>query len=206
MSLPLLAQVTDVNARLPAGITVDPARTAVLLQDASAIARRVAKQTFTVATTTEKVQPTGYRLKLAEQPVKSVISVSVKLPGQDAPQPFPNWYWPGDQEVWLLYEGQVINLPESIAYLMQFQTPPCYVDYEHGLDVIPDDVVAVVASMVVRTVTAPSMGGVVSENVGEYGYRLSDTAAQGSLALTKAEEDMLLSYRPKYKNTIELRY
>lgn len=208
MPLPLLAQVADVSARLPSGITVDPARTAVLLQDASAIARRIAKQTFTLATTTEKVQPTGYRLKLAEQPVKSIISVSIQLPGQAAPQPFPNWYWPGDNEVWLLYEGQVINLPESVAYLMQWQTPPCFVNYQHGYDdgLVPDDVVAVVASMVVRTVTAPSMGGVVSENVGEYGYRLSDAAAQGSLALTKAEEDVLLSYRPKYKNTIELRY
>lgn len=206
MPLPLLAQVSDVDARLPAGITADPTRTAVLLQDASAIARRIAKQTFTVATTTEKVQPISYRLKLAEAPVRSITSVSIQLPGQTAPQPFPNWYWPGDNEVWLMYEGQVINLPEAVTTLMQWQTPPCFVLYEHGYDTVPDDVVAVVASMVVRTVTAPSMGGVVSENVGEYGYRLSDAAAQGSLALTKAEEDILTSYRPKHKNVIELRY
>jgi hypothetical protein len=206
VSLPPLAGPDDIAARLPSDFALDTNRATVLLKDASAIARRVAKQTFTVNTTTEKVQPVGYRLKLAEQPVISVQSVSLKLPGSDTMQPIPNWYWPGDQEVWLLVEGQVINLPEDIAYLLEWQTPPMFVNYTHGLTEVPDDVVGVVCSMVLRTITAPSMGGVVSENVGEYGYRLSDAAAQGALALTQAEEAILLDYRPKYKNVIELRW
>lgn len=206
MALPLLAQTSDIQQRLPSGFVLDTNRAGVLLQDASAIGRRTAKQTFTVATTTEQVTPIGYRLRLAEQPVRSIISVSIKLPGQDAPQPLPSWYWPGGQEVWLMVEGQVINLPEEIGYLLQYQTPPMFVEYEHGYDDVPDDVVGVICSMVIRTITAPSMGGVVSENVGEYGYRLSDAAAQGSLALTQAEENILLSYRPKYKNVIETRW
>lgn len=206
MALPLLAQTSDIQQRLPSSFVLDTNRAGVLLQDASAIGRRTAKQTFTVATTTEQVTPIGYRLRLAEQPVRSIISVSIKLPGQDAPQPLPSWYWPGGQEVWLMVEGQVINLPEEIGYLLQYQTPPMFVEYEHGYDDVPDDVVGVICSMVIRTITAPSMGGVVSENVGEYGYRLSDAAAQGSLALTQAEENILLSYRPKYKNVIETRW
>jgi hypothetical protein len=206
VSLPLLAQPSDVQLRLPAGLAIDANRTIALLTDASAIVRKTAKQDFTPETTTEQITPIGYRLKLSQKPVNSISSVSIMLPGQDAPQPFPNWYWPGGQEVWLLYEGQVINLPTEIAYLMQWQTPPCYVEYNHGYSTTPDDVLAVVCSMVVRVLTAPSMGGVVSENVGEYGYRLSDTAAQGALALTQAEQDLLLSYRPKHKNVIELRW
>lgn len=204
MSLPPLAIVDDVQARLPATFTIETARATVLIKDASSVVRKYTKQDFTLGQTTEEIRPIGYRLKLTQEPVISVDGVSVRLPMQATLQPFPAWWWPGGDEVWLLSGDQVINLAEEVQYALRWMTPMMYVKYTHGYDVTPDDVTAVVCSMVIRTLTAPGLGGVVSESVGEYSYRLSDAAAQGTMAMTEAEKEALKHYRPKPRSA-ELR-
>lgn len=201
-----LVNWNDVEIRLPSGINVDVPRANQLIRDASAVVRSFTKQNFTVTTTTDKVRPIGYKIKLVKRPVRSVTQLAVVMETGQAPVPFIGWWWDGSDEVWLTRgDDLVINLSEAIAALMRYQTPIVYVTYQYGYDVVPDDVVAVVCSMVARTITTPNLGGVISENVGEYGYRLSDAASQGVIALTQAEKDILKQYRPKNSSTLELR-
>lgn len=206
VGLPPLVSVADVLTRLPDGVTVDAARVGALARDVSAAVRSYTKQDFTVRESVGKVRPVGYRLKLPQAPVVAVTSVAVRLPGGSGTTPLPGWYWDGSNEVWLLNESQVINLPEELGEVLAWQTPMCHVTYTHGYEQTPDDVVGVVCSALVRVVTAPGGGGVVSEAVGEYSYRLSDAAVQGPMMLTQAEKDALSSYRPRRTATAELRW
>jgi hypothetical protein len=204
VSLPPLVSVSDVTARLPSSVTVEAVRVLALIADASAVVRSFTKQQFTTSQTTDRIRPVGFRVVLPQRPVVSVDSVAVLL-NNETPTPFPGWYWDGSQELWLLGESQIINLAEELALGLRYQTPIVLVTYTHGYATTPDDVVAVVCSMVTRTLTAPGLGGVVSESVGEYSYRLSDTAAQGALTMTDSEKKALDSYRRKV-NVVESRW
>jgi hypothetical protein len=201
-SLPPLADVSDVTDRLPSTISVEEVRVAALIADASATVRRYTKQDFTKRQTVA-----GNKIKLPQKPVISIQSITVRLPGSVTDALIPGWYWdgPGSDEIWLTDGGSIINLAEELTFALEWQTPICQVTYTHGYDTSPDDVIGVVCSMVTRIITAPGLGGVISEGVGEYSYRLSDTAAQGPMALTAAEKDILKDYRPKKSSSSELR-
>jgi hypothetical protein len=205
MSLPPLVSVNDVTARLPSGLSFDDSRIAMLIKDASAAVRRFAKQDFTLNTSTTDVRPIGYKLRLPQRPVVAIVSVQIKLPGSDTYSSIPSWYWDGSDELWLMDSSTVVNLAEEVIDAFTQQTPVCRITYQHGYSTVPDDIVGVVCSMVTRLITAPGLGGVVSESVGEFSYRLSDAAAQGPMTLTQSEKDVLAAYQPKGSNTIELR-
>jgi hypothetical protein len=207
MSLPPLATINDVTSRLPSGVSIDENRAISLIRDASATVRRYTKQDFTIGTTIANIRPIGYRLRLPQRPVLDVISIEIKLPGS---QPgtytsIPSWYWDGSDEVWLVDGSAVVNLAEEIISAVEYMTPVCRVTWQHGYTEVPDDIVGVVCSMVNRLITAPGLGGVISETVGEFSYRLSDAAAQGPMTLTQSEKDILNDYRPKGGRTVELR-
>lgn len=205
-TLPPLAGVSDVTDRLPTSLTVEEKRVASLIIDASATIRRYTKQLFTLQQTTKGIRPVGNKIKLPQKPVISVDGITVQLPNSLTSATIPGWYWDGSsQEIWLTDGGSIINLAEELVFALEWQTPTCMVTYTHGYAIIPDDVIGVVCSMVTRLVTAPGLGGVISETVGEYSYRLSDAAAQGPMALTDAEKKVLDDYRPKKVNTAELR-
>lgn len=206
-SLPPLAEVSNVTDRLPASISIEEVRVAALIADASATVRRYAKQDFTMRQTIIGVRPVGNKIKLPQRPVISVQSITVRLPGSVTDSLIPGWYWdgPGSDEIWLTDGGSIINLAEELTFALEWQTPICQVTYTHGYDTSPDDVIGVICSMVTRIITAPGLGGVISESVGEYSYRLSDAAAQGPMALTAAEKDILKDYRPKKVSSSELR-
>lgn len=204
MALPPLVNVIDVTDRLPSVVSVEERRVASLITDASSAVRRFTKQDFTINQSTVGIRPIGHKLKLPQRPVISVDAITVKLPG-GAQSTIPGWYWDGSDEVWLTDGGSIINLAEELLFVLQWQTPICLVTYTHGYAVVPDDIVGVVCSMVTRLITAPGLGGVISESVGEYSYRLSDTSAQGPMALTQAEKDTLKAYLPRRASTAELR-
>ncbi len=68
----------------------------------------------------------------------------------------------------------------------------------HGYAQAPDDVVAVACTMVLRTLTNPSMaGGVSGETIGPYSYRLDSPGGGLAVALTKQDQDDLGGYRAK---------
>ena len=207
MALPPLVSVNDVTSRLPSGMTIDDGRITSLIRDASAAVRRFAKQDFTLGTTTIDIRPIGYRLKLPQRPVLAVTSLQIKLPGSQAGvyTTLPAWYWDGSDEVWLVDASTVVNLAEEVISAVRRLTPVVRVTYQHGYTDVPDDVVGVVCSMVTRLITAPGLGGVISETVGEFSYRLSDAASQGPMTLTQSEKDVLREYQPKGTKTVELR-
>jgi hypothetical protein len=205
MSLKPLVTVTDVTDRLPSTVTVEEKRVAALIADASAAARRISKQEFTIRQSTVGIRPIGDKLRLPQSPVISVDEISIRLPNSLTTVTIPGWYWDGSDEVWLTDGGSIINLAEELLFVLQWQTPTCLTTYTHGYTEVPDDVVGVVCSMVNRIITAPGLGGVISESVGEYSYRLSDAAAQGTMGLTEAETKILRSYIPRKTSTAELR-
>jgi hypothetical protein len=200
-----LVGVEDVTARLPSTVTVEVPRVTALILDASATARRISKQEFTIRQSTVGIRPIGYKLRLPQSPVISVDEISIKLPNSPTTVTIPGWYWDGSDEVWLTEGGSIINLAEELLFALEWQTPLCLTTYTHGYTETPDDVVGVVCSMVNRIITAPGLGGVISETVGEYSYRLSDAAAQGTMGLTEAETKILRSYIPRKTSTAELR-
>jgi hypothetical protein len=205
VGLPPLAQVRDVTNRLPGSAEVEPIRLTALLADASAAVRRFTKQTFTVAQSTVNLRPVNNRLRLNNRPVVSVDDVSIWSRGAAAPSSFAGWFWDGGNEIQLPSPDQVINLSEDVTDILRGQSPMCRVTYTHGYAEVPEDVVAIACAMATRIITAPGLGGIISETVGEYSYRLADTAAQGAMALTDAEKKILASYRPSPMTSIELR-
>lgn len=206
MSLPPLAQLSDISDRLPAAVSIETQRATALIADASAVVRSFSRQQFTTSQSTVRVRPIGGRLRLPQRPVVSVDNLALRLQNNAAPVPFPGWWWDGSDEVQLATGDLVVNLAEELAGALSLQTPVCEVTYTHGWAQVPADVVAVVCSMVTRTLTAPGLGGVISEGVGEYTYRLSDAAAQGPVTLTEAEKEVLRPYKPRKAATAELRW
>ncbi len=205
-SLPPLFEVSDVTDRLPSSVNVEPVRIRALITDASSTIRRYTKQDFTRGQTTQGIRPVGNKIKLPQRPVLSVDNIAVRLPNSLTESVIPGWYWDGSsQEIWLAEGGTIINLAEELLFALEWQTPTCLVTYTHGYDTVPLDVIGVGCSMVSRIITAPGLGGVISESVGEYSYRLSDAAAQGPLALTDAEKKILDDYRPRRSSAMELR-
>lgn len=202
--LPPLAEVSDVTDRLPSTFPVDPTRVDRLLRDASARVRSYTNQDFVLAQTTAKLRPVGNRLRLQKRPVVSVDRIAVKVPGTVTELVYPGWWWDGSNEVVLFDEGLVINLAESLVDITRYYSPAFLVTYTAGDSATPDDVLSVVCTMVIRSLTAPTYGAVQSEGVGEYNYRMTDVAVQGIIALTAEEKKVLDPYRAR-RSTIELR-
>jgi hypothetical protein len=203
-----LATVADVQARYPATLsTADQARVQALLADASSVVRRFTRQQFTSSQTTDRVRPIGYKARLPQRPVVSVTSVAIVdalQPGNLLPIPFAAWLWDGGDEIWLGQMDTVVNLPEDVLDLYRYNTPLIQVDYTHGYARVPDVVVAVACSMVLRNFDLPGAQGVASQQVGPFGYRLSTTGQDGILALSDSEKAALAPYRRQLA-TVELR-
>lgn len=202
-----LAQLSDVEDRYDGTIaTADQPRVLKKLADASAVVRRFTRQQFTKSQTTERIRPVGYKLKLPQAPVVSVDSVAivdVLQQGNLLPLPIAAWLWDGGQEIWLGM-GAVINLAEDVVDWFRTSTPLISVTYTHGYDTVPDVVVAVVCSMVIRTLDVPGSTAMQSQTVGPFGYRLSQAAQDGIMALSSSEQTLLRDFR-RQGATMELR-
>lgn len=194
MSLPPLATPDDVQARMFRDLSVaEFGRVEVMLTDASAVIRNYTRQLFTSTRATERIRPIGYRLRLPHRPVVTVHSVMLVV--RETLIPATGYIYDGADEIWLTDPGQIINLPETAYEWLATHTPVAEVDYTSGYATTPPDVVGVACSMITRSLSAPGAGGIISEAVGEYTYRLSDAAAQGPLTLTDTEKAILAAYR-----------
>jgi len=208
MALSTLAQITDVEARIGRAV-VDEERVQVqvMLEDASAVVRNYTRRDFTQSQTTDVFRASGEAVKLTNRPVISVEAISaIGLGGIRTA--LPTWFFDGHDKIWVaggpaLY---VINLPEALYDLGQ-DTQLVEVTYTHGYDVIPADIVAVVAGMVVRTQILPGRGYLAAETVGDDSYRIAGDRqpASGPLALGAADRAVLNAYRSGGRRTVELR-
>lgn len=204
MPLPALATVSDIQERMFRELNAaELVRLESMLTDASAVIRSYTRQTFTSLRKTERIRSIGNRVRLPRRPVVTIHSVDLLVDNMTVSA--IGYIWDGLDEIWLAEAGQIINLAETAYEWLATHAPVAEVDYTAGYDEVPGDVVSVVCSMITRTLSAPGAGGIISEAVGEYTYRLSEAAAQGPLTLTGAEKAMLAPYR-RPASAVELRW
>ncbi|MEV0830893.1 MULTISPECIES: hypothetical protein [Streptosporangiaceae] len=166
-----------------------------LLADASALVRSYTGQNFGPATSTVTLRSQAGMILLPQRPVTGVTSVTA-IGINGAPDVgIVDYWWDGLDKIRLGEGTFVINLPE-IWWDEDDGYPGTYrVVYSHGAEV-PPDVVMVVCGMVLRTVTAPTaVGGITSETIGPYSYRLESAGVGTMVSLSEAERKTLDRYR-----------
>lgn len=193
-----LASKADLVARLGRDLTcAEDARLAALLADASALVRAYTGQDFAFTQDdVVTVRAQAGMIRLPKRPVVAVSSV-VAVGGNGQPDvPLVDWWWDGLDLVRVGAGEYVINLPEQWWDDEDGYPGTFRVTYSHGWAEVPPDVVAVVCSMVLRTLTAPTtVGGITSETIGPYSYRLESPGVGTAVSLTDAERKTLARYR-----------
>lgn len=198
-----LATITDLADRVGTLTAAQTARAPALLADASAKVRRFCRQTFEAATDDVVVlSPVGMVLRLPQLRATEVSAVALIDGGTDIP--LTGWGWDGAELVDLTYATTVAG-----STVVQQQNTNTYrVTYSYSPGDI-DDIKAMVCAMVNRTLTAPSVvDGMVSENIGQYGYTLQQSGgSQGtSTRLTEADKRELIdSGRRRQSATVAVR-
>lgn len=201
---PALAQLSDVEARMPRALTSEEQTLCTaLLSDASAAARAFTHQYFSLETTTERIRPVDQEIQLPELPVVSVNSLArVDIMGNGT-IPYAIWAFDGLDTILLGPVSQIVNLPAILIDQSWIYRSVMYeINYTHGYSTIPDDVVGVVAGAVVRVLLGPQPG-VVGETIGGYSYRVVDGYRPGLISLTPEDKDVLKRYRGRRNRTIE---
>jgi hypothetical protein len=198
-----LASISDLSDRLGRPLTAaEEARAQALLQDASAKVRSYTKQAFTRTDgETVVVRAQQGEIRLPQRPVLNVTSV-VAIGAGGAPNlPVVGWFWDGLDIIRISTDSPTINLPERWYEEDVDAYPGTYrVIYDHGAAQVPDDVVGIVARMVLRTLTAPTMaGGVTGETIGPYSYRTDGSGIGTAVVMTDEDRRELADagYRPK---------
>jgi hypothetical protein len=186
-----LATINDVLLRLGRDITsAELQRLDVLLTDASSRVRRYCDgQTFTQATTTERLPIGNGIIRLPQRPVVSVASVTAATGGG------VTFQWNGLDEVYVYGYGSF--LPGSFS-VEPWVVPPTVVDatYTHGYAPIPDDIVGVVCAVVMRALgRSPTEGALTSETIQGYSYSVGAAGAAGAFGLLDDERDTLDAYK-----------
>jgi hypothetical protein len=192
-----LATTDDIKARLGRDLSeAEAARVDALLADASAMVRAYTGQDFAVTDDDQiTLRGQGGAVRLPQRPVTAVASV-VAIGGDGAPDvTLVDWIWDGVDQVRIGEGSYIINLPA--VWWDDDGYPGTYrVTYSHGFEDVPADVVAVVCGMVMRTLTAPTMaGGVQSETIGPYSYRLDAAGTGLSVMMSQGDRDALKRYR-----------
>ena len=151
-----LATITDVEARLGRELTAaEESKATAWLTDASAIFVQRAVQKFEVGESTVRLFPRDGIVRLVQRPVIEVTSV------QDIDGNEVDFTWDGHQSLYDLGDVRGVK-----------------VTYEHGSATIPDDVVAVVAGMVARTlsISPDAAAGVQQQTVGPFSQQYASWA------------------------------
>lgn len=198
-----LASVSDLSDRLGRPLTAaEAARAPALLTDASAKVRSYTRQAFTrTDDDTVVVRAQQGEIRLPQRPVLAVSSVVAVGSGGAPDLPVVGWFWDGLDIIRTVADSPLINLPERWYEEDREAYPDTYrVTYSHGTAQVPDIVVAVVARMVLRTLTAPTMaGGVTGETIGPYSYRTDGSGVGTAVAMTDEDRKELndTGFRPK---------
>lgn len=193
-----LATKADLIARLGRDVTCEEdSRVDALLADASALVCAYTNQQFSLTSNDAlTIRAQGGVIRLPQRPVTAVASV-VAIGGNGAPDvTLTDWWWDGIDLIRIGAGNYVINLPETWWDDEDGYPGTFRVTYSHGYATVPPDVVAVVCGMVLRTVTAPTLaGGVTSETIGPYSYRLESAGIGTAVTLGEMERKALARYR-----------
>lgn len=179
-----LATVDQVNDLAESDPT-DEARVLFLLAAASEAVRRYTGQTFTRETTTARLRVKGSRIRLPQRPVNEVAAV--KTPAGLVLAEGATWSFDGLESVYVPCNVWVgLYAPPLLPVDMLDVT------YDHGYDVIPADIVALVCGVVMRTIGTPAeTGGLVSESITNYSYQRGSVASAGAVGLLAEEKRAL---------------
>lgn len=204
-----LATTDDVKAKMP-NQTLTPAQEARaqnLLVSASVKIRSHTKQDFTKAQTTEIIPPVDNQIILPQRPVVSVDAVGRVNPDGITVTQFALWTFDGLATILLGPPSTIVNAPEFWIENDWFWRNVTYsVQYTHGYDVIPEDVVDVCAEMVYRVLSAPTTSqGLDGEMLSGYSWRGDGTVPIGRVSLIDDDKDVLEKYCGRKNRTIELR-
>ena len=198
-----LATASDLSDRLGRPLTsAEEARATALLADASALVRAFTGRGFTRADDeTVVLRAQQGEIRLPQRPVIDVTTVVAVGAGGAPDLPVVGWQWDGIDIVRTATRSPAINLPEE-WYDEDYESyPGTYrVTYSHGDAAVPADVVAVVARMALRTMTAPTMaGGLTGETIGPYSYRTDGSGVGTAVVMTDDDRKMLelAGYRRK---------
>jgi len=170
-----LATITDVEARLGRELTAaEESKATAWLTDASAIFVQRAVQKFEVGESTVRLFPRDGIVRLVQRPVIEVTSV------QDIDGNEVDFTWDGHQSLYDLGDVRGVK-----------------VTYEHGSATIPDDVVAVVAGMVARTlsISPDAAAGVQQQTVGPFSQQYASWAVGAQVMMSPAEMKVADYYR-----------
>lgn len=194
-----LASPADLEARLGRPLTTaEAARAYALIDDASALVQAYTGQDFSrTDDDTVVLRAQQGEIRLPQYPVLEVSAVVALGAGGNPDLPVVGWQWDGLDIVRTCTDTPVINMPER-WYAEDLEAyPGTYrVTYSHGAAQVPPEVVAVVAALTLRTITAPTLaGGVTGETLGPYSYRTDGTGVGTAVALTNADRTILGRYR-----------
>lgn len=170
-----LATIADVEARLGRSLTVsETAKANAYLNDASAMFVQRAVQKFEVNESTVRLFPQDGVIRLIQRPVIEVISVK-DIEGNEI-----DYTWDGRQSIYDLGDLRGVT-----------------VNYEHGSADIPDDVVAVVAGMVARTlsISPDAAAGVQQQTVGPFAQTYASWAVGAQVMMSPVEMKVADYYR-----------
>lgn len=172
-----LATIADVEARLGRALTeAEESKATAWLTDASAMFVQRAVQKFEVGESTVRLFPRDGVVRLVQRPIIEIISVT-DIDGV---------------EIDYTYDGF-----QSIYELGSYT--PVIVNYEHGSENIPADVVATVAGMVVRTLQIPAdaAAGIQQQSVGPFSQSYASWAVGGQILMSPADIQVANSYRDR---------
>jgi hypothetical protein len=172
-----LATIANVQARLGRTLTAGETTQAnAWLADASAMFVQRAVQKFEVSESTVRLFPRDGIVRLVQRPVIEIVSVT-DIDGV---------------EIDYTYDGF-----QSIYELGTYS--PVIVEYEHGSATIPDDVVAVVAGMVVRTLLIPddAAAGIQQQSVGPFSQSYANWAVGRQVLMSPSDIEVADYYREK---------
>jgi hypothetical protein len=172
-----LATIEDVEARLGRVLTTaEESKALAWLNDASAMFVQRAVQKFEVSESRVRLFPRDGVVRLVQRPVIEVIEVT-DIDGA---------------EIEFTFDGH-----QSIYELGSYS--PVIVEYEHGSEFIPDDVVAVVAGMVVRTLNIPqdAASGIQQQTVGPFSQSYASWAVGGQVLMSPSDIEVANYYREK---------
>jgi hypothetical protein len=172
-----LATIADVEARIGRSLTAgETSQATAWLTDASSMFVQRAVQKFEVSESTVRLFPRDGVVRLVQRPVIEINSVT-DIDGV---------------ELDYTYDGF-----QSIYKLGSYN--PVIVNYDHGSDTIPDDVVAVVAGMVVRTLLIPAdaAAGIQQQSVGPFSQSYANWAVGRQVLMSPADIEVANYYREK---------
>lgn len=184
------------------------ARVESLITDASALVIRYAPGLKTETDVVVVLEVNANKLTLPTLPVvsvSSVVQIGFNTPTGDIVIPLGAWRFNGIDQIILDEDAGnwIVNLSEG--WYGEDPTATYRVTYSHGFSVLPDDVIMVVANMVIRVLTSPSpVGGLTGENIGQYGYQMSQQqGTEGSGVRLTENDKSLLGFLRRRSQTIE---